>query len=246
MPTNDKNINYDLPILLVDDDNFYRRLIRTSLSGLGFRKIGEAESGTNAIDFLKHHKCELLIIDVQMPGITGIELLQMIRTGETDARRDIPVIILTSFSETEVLQKSIQLDVNGFMIKPTSPEIMLKKLHSAFTVPFQLKSVQEYASVTTKVTNTLSNNKQETHTEKEDTISHAPQDEDKKIKDVPGCSLYELKKLITGMVIGSDVFAIDGTLLLKANTVLTENNIIRLQELIEVLQEKGIWIIDRT
>lgn len=233
---------YNSAILVVDDDNFFRRLMKTSLEGLGIQKIGEASSGLTAIDYLAHHPCDLLIVDVQMPDINGIELLQKIRAGETASPHTTPVIILTSSSETAVLKKVVELDVSGFMAKPTTPGIMKNKILAALKGSSHIKSESVYSAISTTLPGIT--------TSPEPTTSPKPKPESESTsspeKVVTGSSQIPLTKLLPGAVIGDSIYALDGRILLTIGTVLTDNNIRRLNDLKRkgALQSNMVWIVD--
>jgi two-component system chemotaxis response regulator CheY len=237
---------HDALILIVDDDDFYRRMLKTALLGLGNSQNGEAHSGSSAIDYLMRHPCDLLIVDVHMPDINGIELLQKIRAGETASARNIPVIIFTSFSETAVLRTAMALDVNGFLVKPTTADILKKKLLSAFADTFHPKTEAEYHAVSTSLPGIPSGKETMPDLRSLDTTSHTIQSTTTAKELIPGCTRVSLLELDAGMTFGSGILAKDGSLLLSAGTVLTTNNIKRLLELEKILFDQKVWIVNET
>src|ERR1700691_4530929 len=76
-------------ILVVDDDSQIRRVMRTTLEAQGY-EVEEAGSGERAIDLLKSTKCDLVLLDINLPGKTGIETCREIRTNGS-----VPIIMLT-------------------------------------------------------------------------------------------------------------------------------------------------------
>jgi CheY-like chemotaxis protein len=233
LPTHLKNPH----ILLADDDEFIRRVVRHVLTGLGFEHIREVDSGSGVKEVLGTIPFDILISDVQMPGLNGIELLRQIRCGQTDAPRDLPVIILTSFSNTEVLSASLALDVNGFLVKPMKPATVNAKIIQALGERIPLRDVKMYLSVNT-VLNTLNEGKAPDHAGV--SISRPPQ----KHEPPPGRSVeVSINELSPGMVLARDIFLTDGTLLLSAKHALGRITINRLQEMREVLKEETCWVV---
>ncbi len=105
-------------ILIVDDDEFIRKIIRRVLVDLKFVNIKEIESAKSALLLMQGHTFDLIITDVQMPGMNGLELVRRIRAGLTPAAPGTRTIVLTSFANTEVLSVAMSLEVNGFLVKP--------------------------------------------------------------------------------------------------------------------------------
>lgn len=231
LPDHLKNIH----ILLADDDEFIRRIVRHILMGLGFEQIREVNSGNGVKDVLGTIPFEILISDVQMPGINGIELLRQIRCGQTDAPRDLPVIILTSFSNTEVLSASLALDVNGFLVKPMKPATVYAKITQALGERVQLRDVHAYLSVDTVL---ASLNEAQVTGRSSASITRPAARET-----LPGhAAEVRIHDLKPGMVLVGDILLTDGTLLLSARRALGEITINRLKEMQEVLKADTCWV----
>ncbi|MFU8805079.1 MAG: response regulator [Bradymonadaceae bacterium] len=101
-------------ILVVEDSEITRALIVSILKGLGYRVI-EADDGHHGWNLLQRHKVDLVLTDIQMPGMSGLELLTDIRASPTYAR--LPVVILTTLGEPEDKQKAMRLGANGYLVK---------------------------------------------------------------------------------------------------------------------------------
>lgn len=101
-------------ILVVEDSEVTRALLVSILKNKGYRVI-EADDGNHGWARLKRHQIDLVLTDVQMPGMDGLELLRHIRTSDQFAT--IPVIILTTLGEAEVKRKAMALGANGYLVK---------------------------------------------------------------------------------------------------------------------------------
>ncbi|MFH1819291.1 MAG: response regulator [Pseudomonadota bacterium] len=225
-------------ILLADDSEFIRRVVRHILAGLGFEHIKEVDSGSGVKDVLGTIPFGILISDVQMPGINGIELLRQIRCGQTSAPRDLPVVILTSFSNTEVLSASLALDVNGFLVKPMKPATVNAKIVQALSERILLRDIHTYQSVDTVLASL--NESQVTSHSSGVSIARPLSKYDAQPGHAVEVRIYDLNP---GMVLARDIFLTDGTLLLSAKHSIGRITINRLQEMREILKADTCWVV---
>jgi len=114
-------------ILVVDDNEDIRALVLYLLQLEGYN-VREAEDGESAIAALRQAKADLLLLDVMMPGISGLELLTMIRSGEVSNDVDIPVIMLTAKTQLEDIDQATQLGATSYMLKPFKGEVLREKI----------------------------------------------------------------------------------------------------------------------
>ena len=105
-------------ILVVDDENSIRMLVGATLEGKQYR-ILEAKNGNEAIKVSQNQKPDLIILDLMMPGLSGMEALKMMKTTETT--RNIPIIILTSKGQPGDKEKALEMGAYHFLTKPFSP-----------------------------------------------------------------------------------------------------------------------------
>ncbi len=137
----------DLTVLLVDDEPFVSHVTASLLGSLGVGEVVLAENGIDAITKLTEHKVDLLITDVQMPEMNGIELIKYIRMGKTSAARDLRLMVITSFSNMEVLGSCLQLDINGFLVKPITAESAEKKIRESLKEKVHVRPELAYQMV---------------------------------------------------------------------------------------------------
>lgn len=103
-----------LKVLLVDDHEIVRQGLRALLEAEGdIVVVAEADSGTSAVSLASAHRPDVVVMDVRMPGGSGVEACRAIR----DERPDAQVIMLTSFSDDEALFNSIMAGAAGFVLK---------------------------------------------------------------------------------------------------------------------------------
>ena len=109
-------------ILVIDDDERLRDLLRRFLEESGFR-VTDADSAAKARDYMKAMYFDLLVIDVMMPGETGVEFLASIRST-----KKIPSIFLTALSETENRIEGLEAGADDYIAKPFEPRELILRI----------------------------------------------------------------------------------------------------------------------
>jgi CheY-like chemotaxis protein len=112
-------------VLVVDDNEFDRKLIQKALDGEDY-ELQQAEDGRSALAVLRRRPPDLILMDVNLPDISGVELTQRLKTLPRVA--GIPVLMLTSESRLNVLEQSMRAGAAGFIVKPFSKAALLTKL----------------------------------------------------------------------------------------------------------------------
>ncbi|MDH5445500.1 MAG: response regulator [Gammaproteobacteria bacterium] len=113
-------------VLVVDDAAFIRNLVKKSLEVIGITGIKEAVDGRQALAALQTGKYDLVISDLNMPEMDGIELLREIRADERMFQ--LPFIMLTSDMDAENIKAAAGLDVNGYITKPFRGDPLIDKV----------------------------------------------------------------------------------------------------------------------
>jgi two-component system chemotaxis response regulator CheY len=107
-------------ILIVEDSSTMRSLIATALESLsGPCKLDEAESGFEALRLLARHRYDLIVTDINMPDINGLELLSFVKGNE--ATRDIPLVIVSTEGSERDREKGLELGADAYLVKPFDP-----------------------------------------------------------------------------------------------------------------------------
>lgn len=115
-------MNRQMQILVVDDHSKMRRLIREQLLALGYANVLEADDGQSALPILKAGGIDLIITDLSMPGLNGIELTRCIRD---DARlKAMPVVMISVDSSNEQVERATAAGANCYIVKPFTPEVL--------------------------------------------------------------------------------------------------------------------------
>ncbi|HIF95253.1 MAG TPA: response regulator [Myxococcales bacterium] len=110
-------------ILIVEDSATMRSLLASSLEELESAvKIVEAESGFEALRILPRESFDLIVTDINMPDINGLELVSFIRRNEKYA--DIPLVIVSTEGSDRDREKGLRLGADAYMVKPFDPEML--------------------------------------------------------------------------------------------------------------------------
>ncbi len=115
-------------VLVVDDSAVTRQLIRRTigLSGLDISEVLEACDGADAIRVLAAHGADVLITDINMPGMGGVELVQAVRGDRVLAK--IPVLVVSTDGSTARRDVMAGLGISGYLSKPFRPEDLRRHL----------------------------------------------------------------------------------------------------------------------
>ena len=109
-------------VLIVDDSPTIRRMVRASLSELQDRQFVEAASGLEAIERLAMGSVDLIVLDLNMPDIHGLEVLAFVRSH--DKYRDVPVLVLTTRGDDDHRAAALKAGATAFMTKPFVPQVL--------------------------------------------------------------------------------------------------------------------------
>jgi len=133
-------MNDTIRILAVDDEPDLRALLRILLTGQGFQ-VTEAASGHAAVDLLRQEPAfDLVIMDIMMPGIDGVEACRRIREFST-----VPLLFLTARGQLEDKQQAYTSGGDDYLVKPFSPGELMMKVESLLRRYRIYKGKQAYA-----------------------------------------------------------------------------------------------------
>jgi two-component system, chemotaxis family, chemotaxis protein CheY len=105
-----------------------RRIVKTFLRQLGYTNVVEAEDGRAALTKLEQEKFDLVLLDWNMPRMTGLELLKTIRAD--DHLWNTPVVMITAEGRKEDVLEAVKAGVNNFIVKPFTAETLEEKLNT--------------------------------------------------------------------------------------------------------------------
>ena len=116
----------EIRFLIVDDFATMRRIVRTLLKEIGHRNAEEAADGQDALKKLRAGAFDIVVTDVNMPNMNGLELLTKIRAD--DALKSLPVLMITAEAKKEDIIKAAQAGASGYIVKPFTKATLEEKL----------------------------------------------------------------------------------------------------------------------
>ena len=120
-----ENFNTDnIKIVLVDDSDFSRSMIKKMLSDAGFQVVGEAHSAEKAMEVIRDKKPNIVITDIVMPSISGIELTEKINKTFDH----IAIVVISSLSQEHIVLEAIGAGASDFLTKPINQEQLIDSI----------------------------------------------------------------------------------------------------------------------
>ena len=119
-----------LKVLVVDDQQTMRSLVRSGLQQLGFKDIRECADGEDGLRAMLTAKSHLIISDYNMPRLDGLGLLRAVRAHEPI--RGTAFIMLTGRADKELVQRAVQFGVNNYLVKPFTVATLREKIEAVF------------------------------------------------------------------------------------------------------------------
>ena len=118
----------DLNVLVIDDQPVARDMVRAILRSAGFSGILVAEDASQAEVLIRQRHIDLIICDWNMPGMTGLDFLQMVRS--ISEYRSTPFIMLTAEASRESVESAISSGVSDYLVKPFTADTLLAKVRT--------------------------------------------------------------------------------------------------------------------
>ncbi len=119
---------------MVDDNPQMRIIVTTILKEAGVKAIFQAPDGRTGLALLPRVHPDVIILDYQMPGMSGLQFVAKVR-AQPGAERKIPIIMLTGHTESTRLKQARDRGVTEILAKPISPGRLLQRLHSVLVSP---------------------------------------------------------------------------------------------------------------
>lgn len=208
-------------VMVVDDQPPIRQIVGSMLRRFGLEGVVVAEDGAQALAMLTDLQPRLLISDVNMPVMNGLELVKRVRSGDSPAPRDLPVLMLTGHGESPVVSTALALDVNGFVLKPASPanlKLRVDRALAAAAARPALKGAAFYRNVPIP----------------DVTLMGATMPAPSKPAALPGTRVVPLDSNAVGKTMAAPITAADGDVLLEAGQILSTTLAACLEDLVAI------------
>ena len=139
----DLNSLKDIVLLYVEDDDSVREQTKLILDDF-VKKVDIATNGEEAIEMVKENKYDIIVADINMPKMNGIDMIKEIKQ---ELNLDIPCIITTAHTDTEYLLDAINLKVDGYIIKPINIKDLINTIYNVMLPILQKKEIEGCAHV---------------------------------------------------------------------------------------------------
>lgn len=127
-------------ILIAEDETIIRLDLREILERSGFEVCGEARDGEEAVALARDLEPDVAVLDVKMPRLDGIEAARRIL-----AERPIPIVMLTAYSQEELVARAVEAGVFGYLVKPFREADLLPAIQAARARHHELSTLREEA-----------------------------------------------------------------------------------------------------
>jgi len=133
-----------LSILVVDDNQYMRKMVRNLLVNCGVKEIYEAADGIAALDIIRTVGPDVVVLDWEMPLLSGAELVRIVRSPGVFPMPDIPIIMLSGYGERWRVVEAVRLGVNEYLVKPVSAKALYDRLTAIIMLPRPTVQLGDY------------------------------------------------------------------------------------------------------
>ena len=123
----------DIHVLVVDDNEQMRLVVRCLLRAGGISKVTEAETGACAFDVMRARPVDLIIVDWKMAPVDGLAFTQMVRRNSDSPNPYLPILMLTAHTEISRVAAARDAGVSGFVKKPISSRLLFDRISNVLT-----------------------------------------------------------------------------------------------------------------
>ena len=135
----------ELNVLVIDDDRHMRMLIRNVLFSLGVTDAIDAGDGKTALEAMKEFKPDLILCDLKMEPVNGMDFVKQLRKDPANPHRFVPIIMITAYAELETVANARDSGVDEFMAKPLSATALEKRIQRVLENPRPFVEAPEFS-----------------------------------------------------------------------------------------------------
>ena len=133
-------MNTSANIVIIEDDETIRTLLKMLLARAGFTTVREADRGDAGLELVRRQKPDLVLLDLMLPGLDGLSVCSRIR--ETPALAATRIIMLTAKSEDEDVVRGLALGADDYVTKPFSRSVLLARIQAVLRRPAPLAGME--------------------------------------------------------------------------------------------------------
>ena len=131
-------------VLIIDDNQYMRKVTRNLLVNIGVKNIHEAADGIAGLETIRALSPDIVLVEWEMPFLNGAELLRIVRSPGVFPVPDVPIIMLSRFGERWRVMEAMRLGVNEYLIKPVSGKALLDRMVSILSNPRPMVHFGDY------------------------------------------------------------------------------------------------------
>jgi CheY-like chemotaxis protein len=133
-----------IAVLVVDDDTYLRKIVRSLLIGFGVQRVYEAGDGAQGLEVLQQFKPDVLLVDWEMPMLNGAEMVRLVRNPDTSPHATVSIILMTAHTERHRIEQAMQMGINEMLVKPFSAKSLLQRLDLVVNHPRPFMQIGNY------------------------------------------------------------------------------------------------------
>jgi putative two-component system response regulator len=143
LPNHENRVPKDACVMIVDDESINIEIVKAYLEEEGFENLIATTRASHAIDMIREHRPDIVLLDIKMAEISGLELLRRMRRDQE--MTIIPVIVLTAANDPEVKLQGLRLGASDFLAKPVDPSELTLRLENVLAVKAYQDHLAEYS-----------------------------------------------------------------------------------------------------
>ena len=143
LPNDENRAPRDACVMIIDDESINIEIVKAYLEEEGFENLIATTRASHAIDMLREHRPDIVLLDIKMPEISGLELLRRMRRDQEMMM--IPAIVLTAANDPEVKLQALRLGASDFLAKPVDPSELTLRLENVLAVKAYQDHLAEYS-----------------------------------------------------------------------------------------------------
>ena len=117
-----------LKVLVIDDDHYMRKVVRTMLNAIGVKTVYEAGDGISGLESIKLNDPDLVIVDWEMPMIDGAQFVRLVRSPGEFPMPDVPIIMLSGHGDRWRVVEAARIGAHEYLLKPVSTKSLLDRI----------------------------------------------------------------------------------------------------------------------
>ena len=133
-----------IKVLIVDDDQYMRKVVRAMLTSIGVKYIHQADDGAPGLEAIRQVNPDIVIVDWEMPTMDGLQFIQAVRSPQQFPLPDVPIILLTGHADRWRVIEATRFGVHEYLLKPVSTKALRERIASVLLKPRKMVQIDGY------------------------------------------------------------------------------------------------------